>query len=65
MNGFIIAAGSYIEKLNSLAFEVAETVGKVDVYMGKTSCKVPLATDYIKKVKDRGSVGKKRKIARC
>ena len=29
--------------------------------MGGTSCKVPLATDYIKKVEDKGRIGKKRK----
>jgi len=33
--------------------------------MGGTACKVPLATDYIQKVIDRGSHGKKKKVARC
>ncbi len=65
MNGFVIAIGSYIEELNKKASEVAKKIGKVNVNMGSTACKVPLATDYIKKVIDRGSLGKKRKTARC
>ena len=33
--------------------------------MGETSCKVPLAVDYIRKAQQRGSIGKKRKTAKC
>ena len=33
--------------------------------MGDTSCKVPDAPDYIEKVKARGTIGKKRKSAKC
>ncbi len=65
MNNFVIAVGSYIPKLTSKAEKIAAKIGKVEVFMGKTACKVPLAKDYIKKVKDRGSIGKKRKMARC
>lgn len=65
MNGFIIAVGSYIEALTDKSITVANQVGKVEVQMGGTACKVPLAKDYIKKVMDRGSIGKKRKTARC
>ncbi len=65
MNGFVIATGSYIEELTDKAIEISEKVGKVVVDVGGTACKVPLATDYIKKVVDRGRVGKKRKAARC
>ena len=65
MNQFVIAVGSYIPKLTSKAQKVAKQIGKVEVFMGNTSCKVPFAPDYIKKVKDRGSIGKKRKMARC
>jgi hypothetical protein len=39
--------------------------GLVEVDMGNTACKVPFAPDYIQKVKDRGTIGKKRKSARC
>ncbi len=65
MNGFIISIGSYIEALTEKAKETALKVGKVHVEMGGTACKVPLATDYIQKVIDKGNLGKKRKTARC
>lgn len=65
MNGFIIAVGSYIEALTEKASQVGLKVGKVNVDMGGTACKVPLATEYIKKVADKNRVGKKRKMARC
>jgi len=65
MNGFVIAVGCYIEELTGRASEVGKTIGKVSVNVGETSCKVPLATDYIKKVVDKGRLGKKRKGARC
>lgn len=65
MNGFVIAVGSCVEPLSKEAKATARAVGKVTVSMGDTSCKVPLATAYIAKVEDRGSVGKKRKGARC
>jgi 3-methyladenine DNA glycosylase AlkD len=64
MNGFVIATGSYIEELTNKAMHISKKIGKVKVDVGGTACKVPLATDYIKKVVDRGSVGKKRKAAR-
>ena len=65
MNGFVIAIASYIESLTSKAVEVANAIGKVNVDVGGTACKVPLATQYINKVIDKGNVGKKRKTARC
>jgi len=65
MNGFVIAIGSYIPALTEKAQEVATEIGKVDVEMGGTACKVPLATIYIQKIVDKGRVGKKRKSARC
>jgi 3-methyladenine DNA glycosylase AlkD len=65
MNGFVIAIGSYVAALTKEAQKTAESIGKVDVYMGKTACKVPLANDYIQKVVDKGRVGKKRREARC
>ena len=65
MNGFVIAIGSFIEALTPKATEIAGKIGKVNVDVGGTACKVPLATDYIKKIVDKGRVGKKRKTARC
>lgn len=65
MNGFVIALGSYVSDLNSEALRAGEEIGTVNVDMGKTSCKVPLAPDYIRKVMDKGRLGKKRMSARC
>lgn len=65
MNGFVIATACYIVSLTEKARKVAESIGVVAVDMGGTSCKVPLATTTIQKVIDRGSLGKKRKQARC
>lgn len=65
MNGFVIAIGTYVPELNEKAKEIAKKIGKVNVYVGETSCKVPLAIDYIKKVEAKNSIGKKRKKARC
>lgn len=65
MNGFVIAAGSFVPALTEKANEVASSIGKVSVDMGGTACKVPLATAYIKKIEDKGYIGKKRKSARC
>lgn len=65
MNGFVIAVGGAIKELTKKASKVGESIGKVSVDMGGTACKVPLATEYIQKIIDRGSHGKKRKTARC
>jgi 3-methyladenine DNA glycosylase AlkD len=65
MNGFVIAVGSYVRGLTALALRTAKAIGPVVVDMGVTACKVPLAEDYIRKVKERGTVGKKRASARC
>jgi 3-methyladenine DNA glycosylase AlkD len=65
MNGFVIALGSYVRNLTDLAVQTAERIGTVTVDMGNTACKVPAATDYIEKVRKRGTIGKKRKSARC
>lgn len=65
MNGFVIAIGTYLEALNPKSKKVAQAIGKVSVDVGGTACKVPLATQYIKKVEDKGKVGVKRKTARC
>lgn len=65
MNGFVISVGSGITPLSAHAAKVAEKIGKVSVDVGGTACKVPLATDYIQKVVDKGRLGKKKKMARC
>lgn len=62
MNGFMISAGTQFEELLELSKEYAEDIGKVKVFMGKTSCKVPYALDYIKKIESMNNIGKKRKL---
>jgi len=65
MNRFIIAIGCFIPALTEKAKEIATKVGVVMVDMGGTACKVPSANEYIDKVIAKGSLGKKRKEARC
>jgi 3-methyladenine DNA glycosylase AlkD len=65
MNGFVISVGTYVAELNEEAKQVAEHIGKVHVDVGNTACKVPLASDYIKKVESMNRVGMKRKTCIC
>jgi 3-methyladenine DNA glycosylase AlkD len=65
MNGFVIATGAYIKPLNDKAKSVASKIGKVSVDMNGTACKVPLASEYLEKIKSKGIIGKKRKSSRC
>ncbi len=65
MNGFVIAVGCYVKALTEFAMQVAEKIGTVPVDMGNTACQVPFAPDYIRKVEKRGTIGKKRKSAKC
>lgn len=65
MNGFVIAVGCYVKLLTELAIKTAERIGEVEVDMGETACKVPAAADYIRMVEKRGTIGKKRKSAKC
>jgi 3-methyladenine DNA glycosylase AlkD len=65
MNGFVIAVGSFVKPLARQAKAVAKQIGAVEVNMGETACKVPLATEYIAKVEAAGRVGRKRKTIRC
>ncbi|MES2587864.1 MAG: DNA alkylation repair protein [Bacteroidota bacterium] len=65
MNAFVIAIGSYIKDLTQKALEISNRIGKVEVFMGNTACKVPFATEYINKVITSGKVGNKRKHSRC
>ncbi|MEK5520787.1 DNA alkylation repair protein [Heyndrickxia sp. FSL W8-0423] len=65
MNNFVIAVGTFVEELHKEAYEVGENIGKVQVNIGETACKVPLATEYIKKVEARGKIGSKKKTCIC
>lgn len=65
MNNFIISVGGYVKELNSRAMSAANKIGEVEVDMAGTSCKVPLAETYIKKMMARNNFGRKRKTTRC
>ncbi|MGJ7911299.1 DNA alkylation repair protein [Neobacillus sp. LXY-1] len=65
MNIFVICVGTYVMELHAEAKRVASAIGKVHVDIGRTACKVPLATDYIKKIEDRDKIGVKRKTCIC
>ncbi|MFC4799966.1 DNA alkylation repair protein [Neobacillus sp. GCM10023253] len=65
MNGFVISVGAYVTELNEEAKRVAEKIGKVHVDVGRTACKVPLATDYIQKIENLNRIGVKRKTCIC
>lgn len=65
MNGFVIAVGAYVAPLMKQARATAKKLGKVEVDMHGTACKVPVALDYIAKIESMGRAGKKRKTIRC
>ena len=65
MNGFLIALGGAEEDFYSECVEATKKIGKVEVFMGKTACKVPFGPDYLKKMKDMGRIGKKKKTMKC
>lgn len=65
MNGFVIAVGCSVVPLHEAAKEIAEAIGKVNVDMGDTSCKVPYAPEYIAKVASMEKLGNKRKTVKC
>lgn len=65
MNAFVIAVGCYVKPLSDFALTIAEQIGEVHADLGNNSCKVFFAPEYIRKVQQRGTVGKKRKSAKC
>lgn len=65
MNGFVISVGGYVLPLQKKAREAAKKIGKVEVDVGDTACKVPLALEYIDTIIARGIAGKKRKTVKC
>ncbi len=65
MNGFVIAVGTYVKPLSRRAKATARKLGKVDVEMDGTSCKVPLAIEVITRTEESGRTGRKRKTIKC
>lgn len=65
MNGFLIAVGSYVESSTDLAIRTGEKIGPVTADLGNNQCQIPFAPDSIRKVQERGGIGKKRKTIKC
>lgn len=65
MNGFIIACGTYVAPLGDHAIRIARKVGRVEVDVGATDCKIPDAESYIMKSRRGAAVAAKRKTVRC
>jgi len=65
MNAFLIAVGSYVNALTDAALLTAETIGPVTANLGNNSCQVPIASDRIIEARQRGTLGKKRRSAKC
>ncbi len=65
MNGFVISVGTYVIPLAAKAKETGKAIGKVNVYMGDTACKVPDSVAYIEKVEASGKAGRKKKTVFC
>ncbi|MDB6128465.1 MAG: hypothetical protein JWM35_2361, partial [Verrucomicrobia bacterium] len=65
MNAFIIAVGTYVAALTDTAIKTAKAIGEITADLGDNACKLQFAPDAIAKVAKRGSIGKKRKTAKC
>jgi 3-methyladenine DNA glycosylase AlkD len=65
MNGFVLASGGFVISLTDHALSIAGKIGDVEVDMNGTACKVPSVADYLKKMKLKGVIGKKKKTAKC
>jgi 3-methyladenine DNA glycosylase AlkD len=65
MNGFVIAAGSFVTSLTEAALAVAKKIENIEIMKDGKASKLPNAVVYITKMKDKGAIGKKKKMARC
>lgn len=65
MNGFVIALGGAEPELYQRCLEKAKSIGKVEVFMGETACKVPFAPDYLEKMNAMGKIGNRKRTVKC
>lgn len=65
MNNFVITVGTYVAPLGAKAIATARKLGRVEVDMGDTDCKVPDAESHILKSRRGASIAPKRKTVRC
>lgn len=65
MNHFVITCGTYVAPLGDKAIATARALGRVEIDMGDTSCKVPDAESSIMKSRRGAPIAPKRKTVRC
>lgn len=65
MNNFVATVGVSYLPLYEKALSVAEAIGTVEIFKGKTKCSVPVAAEEIQKAAAQGRLGFKRKHVRC
>jgi hypothetical protein len=65
MNFFLIACGGFVPELTQLAKAIGTSIGKITANLGNNACSIPSITDYLTKMELRGSIGKKKKSAKC
>ena len=65
MNTFVISVGTYLAPLGDKAIATARKIGKIEVDLGDTACRVPDAEAYIMKSRRGAPVAPKRKTMRC
>lgn len=65
MNYFVTTVGISYTPLHEEALSIAEAIGPVDIYRGKTKLSVAVAAEEILIAKDKGRLGFKRKYVRC
>lgn len=65
MNYFIIACGTYAAPLGAKAIATARKLGKIEVEVGDTDCRIPDAESYIAKSRRGAPIAPKRKTVRC
>ncbi len=65
MNSYVICVGTYVLPLADKAIATARKLGRVEVDMGDTACKIPDAESYIIKSRRGANVAPKRKTSRC
>lgn len=65
MNGCVISIGCFVKPLTVRALQAAARIGTVTADLGPNSCQVPDAASSIRKVAERGGLGKKRRSAKC
>lgn len=65
MNNFVICVGGHVAPLTDLAIKTGEEIGPVSADLGNNSCEMFSSPDYIRKMRDKGLIGKKRKTVKC